>query len=57
MVKASTLDMGCEHALELAKRTVGLEHLAESDEAAHAFVVDAVVGDTMRQKASTVSGC
>ena len=48
---------GAKHALELAKRTVGLEHLAESDETAHlASIADAVLGETMRQKASTVSG-
>ena len=46
-----------KHALELAKRGVGLEHVAESDEATHvAVVADAVSGETMRQKASTVSG-
>ena len=46
-----------KHALELAKRVVGLEHVAESDEATHvAIVADAVSGETMRQKASTVSG-
>ena len=46
-----------KHALELAKRAVGLEHLAESNEATHLAVgADVVVGETMRQKASTVSG-
>ena len=50
--------MGREDALELAKRAVGLEHVAESNEAIHlAVVADVVVGETVRQKASTVSGC
>ena len=50
--------MGQEHALELAKRAVGLEHVAESDEAAHlASVADVVIGETMGQKASTIKGC
>ena len=51
------MDMGEKHPLERTKRSVGLEHLAESDEAAHlAVFADAVVGETVRQKASTVSG-
>ena len=57
--KASTWTWtwGEKHTLELAKRGVGLEHVAESDEATHlAIVADPVVGETMRQKASTVSG-
>ena len=59
-LKASTLTCACtwgeKHTLERAKRAVGLEHLAESDEAAHLAVkADAVVGETMRQKASNVS--
>ena len=61
-LKASTLTLtwtwawGEKHALERAKRAVSLEHLAESDEAAHiAFKADEVVGETMRQKATTVS--
>ena len=46
-----------KHALERAKRGVGLEHVAESDEATHlAVVADEVLGETMGQKASTVSG-
>ena len=49
--------MGGKHALELAKRAVGLERVAESDEATHVAVrADVVAGETMRQKASTVSG-
>ena len=49
---------GEKHALELAKRAVGLEHVAESDDATHlAVIADAVVGETVKQKASTVSGC
>ena len=61
MAKSKHMDMtwtwGEKHALELAKRGVGLEHVAESDEATHlAAVADLVVGDTMRQTASTVSG-
>ena len=60
-LKASTLTCTCawgeKHALELAKRAVGLERVAESNEATHlAVVADAVVGETMGQKASTVSG-
>ena len=60
-LKASTLTCTCtwgeKHALELAKRAVGLEHLAESDEAAHlSLPADAIVFETVRQKASTVSG-
>ena len=47
---------GEKHALELAKRAVGLEHLAESDDATHLACANVVVGETMRQKASTVSG-
>ena len=48
---------GEKHALKLAKRAVGLEHVTESDEAAHvAALADEVVAETMRQKASTVSG-
>ena len=48
---------GEKHALELAKRAVGLERVAESDEASHlAVVAEEVLGETMRQKASTVSG-
>ena len=46
------------HALELAQRAVGLEHVAESKEATHlAAIADLVVGETMKQKASYVSGC
>ena len=49
---------GEKHALELAKRAVGLEHVAESDKAAHlAAEADAVAGETVKQRASTVSGC
>jgi len=49
---------GEKHALELAKRAVGLEHVAESDDATHlAAVTDFVAGETVKQKASTVSGC
>ena len=47
-----------KHALELAKRGVGLEHVAESDEATHLAAIlaaDVVVGETMRPKARTVS--
>jgi hypothetical protein len=60
-LKSKHMDMGMawgeKHALELAKRAVGLEHLAESDEAAHlASVADVVIRDTMGQKTSTVSG-
>ena len=60
-LKASTLTCTCtwgeKHALELAKRAVGLERVAESDEATHlAVVADGTVGETMGQKASTVSG-
>ena len=60
-LKASTLTCACtwgeKHTLELAKRAVGLEHLAESDEAAHlSLPADVVVFETVRQKASTVSG-
>ena len=60
-LKASTLTCTCtwgeKHALELAKRAVGLERVAESDEATHlAGFADEVRGETMRQKASTVSG-
>ena len=59
-LKASTCTCTCtwgeKHALELAKRAVGLEHVAESNEATHiAVVADVVVGETVRQKASTVS--
>ena len=46
-----TWTWGEKHALELAKRAVGLEHFAESDEAAHlAIPADAVVLETVRQK-------
>ena len=60
-LKASTCTCTCtwgeKHALELAKRAVGLEHIAESYEAAHfAAPADVVHAETMRQKASTVSG-
>ena len=49
---------GEKHALDLAKRAVGLEHVAESDEPTHlAAATDKVVGETVKQKASTVSGC
>ena len=48
---------GKKHALELAKRAVGLEDLAKSDKAAHlASEVDEVVAETIREKASPVSG-
>ena len=46
-----------KHTLERAKRAVGLEHVAESDKATHvASEADVVLGETMGQKASTVSG-
>ena len=49
---------GEKHALELAKRAVGLEHVAESDNATHLVVkTDVVESETVQQKASTVSGC
>ena len=51
------VDMGEKNALELAKRAVGLEHVAEGDEATHlAIVADEVLSETMSKKASTVSG-
>ena len=61
MEKASTWTWTCtwgeKHALELAKRGVGLEYVAESSEATHlAAVADVAVSETMRQKASPVSG-
>ena len=50
--------MGQKHALELAKRAVGLEHVAESDDATHlAVFTNVVAGETVKQKASAVSGC
>ena len=50
--------MRLERILELAKRTVGLEHVAERDEATHlAKSADIVRGEAVKQKASTVSGC
>ena len=57
-LKASTCRWGEKHALQLAERAVGLESVAESDEATHLAVeADPVVGETVKQKASTVSGC
>ena len=48
---------GDKHVLELAKRAVGLEHIAECDEAAHlAFQADAVISETVKKNANTVSG-
>ena len=49
---------GEKHTPELAKRAVGLEHVTESNNTTHlAVVTDVVAGETVKQKASTVSGC
>ena len=45
-----------KHALERAKRGVGLEHVAESDEATHvAVVADVVPGETIWGKRQALS--
>ena len=52
-----TWTWGEKHALELAKRAVGLEHVAESEEATHlAVAADAVEGETMRQRQALSAG-
>ena len=57
MSECKHMEWGEKHALELAQRAVGLEHVTESDEAAHLTVkANAVHSETMKQKASTVSG-
>ena len=53
-----TCTWGEKHALELAKRAVGLEHLAKSDEATHLvakIAADAVVGETVPGKKQALS--
>ena len=43
------------NSLELAKRAVGLQHLAERDQSAHlAAIANVILGETVQQQDNTV---